>query len=197
MKKLALAAAVLGVVACSKSEQDATKPKDPFDGSGSGSGSGSATVDQKATVDAGVDDPKPAIDAGVAVPEGKEVILSARNVAAFEVWDNTGKVGDGPMNLIVPANGKRTVTIKAKGFKDRQMVVDAKQKSVQFSMDRIASVPPINNGSGSATVVVHPPPPPPPPPAMNCANVIVDPKNQACVKQYCDRHKSDLRCEAE
>jgi glutathione peroxidase len=29
MKKLALAAAVLGVVACSKSEQDATKPKDP------------------------------------------------------------------------------------------------------------------------------------------------------------------------
>jgi serine/threonine-protein kinase len=116
-------------------------------------------------------------------PPAVEVVhvpLFARNGVVFEVFENGTKLFDGPDNLEVPKGEKRTVVIKAKGFKDKTIVVDGKKKKVLFSLDRIAQPGP---GSGHIPL--------PPPPGPNCANAIVDPTSKACVAQYCAKHPDD------
>jgi serine/threonine-protein kinase len=130
--------------------------------------------------DAGVETP----DAGGNSPLPAEVVqvpLFARNGIAFEVFENGTKVLDGPDMLEVRKGEKRTVVIKAKGFKDKTVVVIGTKKRVLFSLERI----PVNGGSGSAHI-------PLPPPGPNCSDNIVDPASRPCVAQYCARHPDDV-----
>jgi len=84
------------------------------------------------------------------------------------------------------------VVIKAKGFKDKKLVVEGiKKKTVQFSLERIPVIRPPGPGSS------HVPPPDPiptPPPGLDCSGSIVNAKNRACVKQFCKLHPKDETC---
>jgi hypothetical protein len=130
-------------------------------------------------------------DVGSNTPPPAEVVqvpLFAKNGVAFEVFENGTKVLDGPDNLEVPKGEKRTVVIKARGYKDKTIVVEGTKKKVQISLDRLPRTPvtPVNpdQGSGHAT-----------PPALNCTSTILDPKNKACVSQYCAMHPKDDNCD--
>jgi len=155
-----------------------TLPHDGPDPSGTGSGSMDANVE-----------PNPPDAAGNTPPpvEVVQVPLFARNGVAFEVFENGTKVLDGPDNLEVPRGEKRTLVIKAKGYKDKTIVVEGTKKKVQFSLERLPHVPvPTDQGSGHVS---------PPPPGLNCTSTIVDPKNKACVAQYCAMHPKDDNCD--
>jgi serine/threonine-protein kinase len=160
-----------------------------------------AAVPPPGPVDASLPDsgPRPAGDAGGAEPvdagvetsdaggnialpgEVVQVLLIAKNGVTFEAFENGAKLFDGPDNLDVRKGEKRTVVIKARGFKDKTMVVTSAKRRVLFALDRV------NAGSGSAHI-----PLPPPPPGPNCASTIVDPTNKACVAQYCAKHSDDV-----
>jgi serine/threonine protein kinase len=129
--------------------------------------------------------PPPAIDAGVPAAKVVQVPLFASNVSSFEVWEDGKKILDGPDNLEVPEGATRSVVIKAKGFKDKPIVVGTKK--MKFALTRIPGPGP-GPGSGSNTL---------PPPGPNCTSSIVDTKSRACVLQYCKGHKDDVRCDAE
>jgi serine/threonine protein kinase len=127
-------------------------------------------------------------DAGSNTPPPVEVVLVplfARNGVAFEVYEDGKKLFEGPDNLEVPKGEKRKVVIKARGFKDKTIVVEGKKKRVQFSLERVATP-----GPGSQV--------PLPPPGPNCSNSIVDPTSKACVAQYCAKHPDDqAKCDLE
>jgi serine/threonine protein kinase len=142
-------------------------------GSDTGSGHAGSDVENHDGSDAGSNTPPPA--------EVVLVPLFARNTAAFEVYEDGVKLFDGPDNLEVLKGEKRTVVIKARGYKDKKIVVDATKKRVQFSLDRL----PVNIGPGSGNTQ-------PPPPGPNCTNAIVDPKSKACRDQYCAAHPDDV-----
>ncbi|HZJ63307.1 MAG TPA: protein kinase [Kofleriaceae bacterium] len=141
-------------------------------GSDQGSGHGGSNAGSDNGSDAGSNTP-PTVEV---VP----VLLFARNGVVFDVYEDGKKVLDGPDTLEVPRGEKRTVVIKARGFKDKTIVVDGKKKKLQFSLERLAT-----QGPGSGHV------PPPPPPGPNCSNAIVDPTSKACVAQYCAKHPDD------
>jgi len=109
------------------------------------------------------------------------VLLSAKNAGSFEVWENGHKLFDGPDNLDVPKGGKRTVVIKARGFKDKTVVVaDAGKKKLVFQLSGLPPVPPT--------------PHPPPPPALDCADRLIDASNAACRRQFCAGHADQPKC---
>jgi serine/threonine-protein kinase len=108
--------------------------------------------------------------------EPVRVLLLSRNGVDFEAYENGAKVVDGPGELEVTKGEKRTIVIKAKGFKDKTLVIEGDKKRVQFTLDRNAS----------QVVPVHSNPTGP-----NCANVIADPRSKACVAQYCAKHPDD------
>jgi hypothetical protein len=120
------------------------------------------------------------------------VVLSARNATVFQVYENGTKLFDGPDELEVPKNGKRTVMIKAAGFKDTMLTVGSTQRKLQFKLARL----PVGNGnsghpnagSDSGHAVV------PPPPGPDCSFKILDPKSKACVDQYCAKHPEEDKC---
>jgi hypothetical protein len=97
----------------------------------------------------------------------------SRNGVDFEAYENGVKVVDGPGDLEVQKGDRRTIVIKAKGFKDKTLVIEGDKKRVQFTLDRTA-VPVPHNPTGP-----------------NCANVIADPRSKACVAQYCAKHPED------
>jgi serine/threonine-protein kinase len=160
------------------------------DGSGSNPGSDHAVPSSGSDhVGSNVESPNGS-DGGSNTPPRPEVVpvpLVAKNVVSFEVFENGAKLFDGPDNLEVTKGEKRTVVIKAKGYKDKTVVVDGTKKKVQFSLERIPR-PPVNGDQGSGHVV-------PPPPGLNCTSTIVDPKNKACVSQYCAMHPKDDNCD--
>ena len=136
-------------------------------------------------------------DLGSNTPPPAEVVLVplfARSTATFEVYENGTKLFDGPDNLEVPKGGERTVLIRARGFKERTLVVQGVKRRVQFSLERL----PTNNGAGSSHDHDRdhdhdvPNTRPEPPPAPNCANALVDPRNRACIAQYCAAHPNDF-----
>jgi serine/threonine-protein kinase len=110
-----------------------------------------------------------------------QVPLFARNVAAFDVYENGTNVLEGPGNLEVAKGEKRSVVIKAKGFKDKTVVVDGSKKRVMFTLDRIPSTTP------------HVPQPP----VLNCANTLIDSSNDACRRQFCAGHRDEPKCMTE
>ena len=150
-----------------------------------------------------------------------QVVLAARNVTRFEVYENGVKLFDGPDNLPVNKGETRTVVVKAPGFKDKTLVVDSTRHRVQFVLARLpggslgpgpgsgrgSNTPP--PGPGSGTVPVNPPPasgnsggnPGPgsgklytPNLAPDCSNKILDPRSKPCVEQYCAKHPDEDKC---
>ncbi len=144
-----------------------------------------------------------------------QVLLAAKNVTRFEVYENGAKLFDGPDNLPVNQGETRTVVVKAPGYKDKTLVVDSTKHRVQFSLARLpgagsghGSSTPLP-GPGSGTVPVNPPPasgnsggnPGPgsgkvytPNLGPDCSNKILDPKSKACVEQYCAKHSEEDKC---
>jgi hypothetical protein len=158
---------------------------------GADRGAGSATIPHDGSGSAGGSDsgsdhsPDRGSDTGSNTPPPTAVIpvfLVARNGVAFDVYENGAKLFEGPDKLEVPKGDKRTVVIKARGFKDKTLVVDGNKKALQFSLERIAN----NGGSGGSGHTI-----PPPPPGPDCSNSIVAPASKACVAQYCAKHPED------
>jgi serine/threonine protein kinase len=173
--------------------------------------------------DAGVTDPPPTPDAGTPLPVGKPVMVVTKNVGEFEIFEDGQKLADGPGEVTVGDGVTRTITIKAKGYKDKVVVLDGKTARVSVKLDRLPPATCTTTGcpagqkcgaDGKCKPIVVAPrtcPEVPCGPGMdcnngvclkkvtgpNCANVIVDPRNKACVKQYCALHKDDVRCDAE
>jgi serine/threonine protein kinase len=163
-------------------------------GSGTGhDGSGSDVIAHSGS-DAGS-------QAGSAIPpltvDVVQVLLSSKNVPSFEVFENGTKLFDGPDILEVPRGEVRNVVIKARGFKDKKLAVPGVKKPLRFALERQPGPVPVpvpNNGSNAGSnTTTHVPPPP----QMDCTNQIVDTKNKACIKQYCDGHKSADKCQVE
>jgi serine/threonine protein kinase len=149
------------------------------DGRGSDAGSNHAGSDQGSAHSGSNVGSADGSDAGSNTPPPVEVVsvlLIARNGAVFDVYEDGKMLFEGPDNLDVPRGEKRKVVIKARGFKDRTLVVDGKKKRVMFSLDRVATPGP---GPG-----------PVPPPGPDCSNRIVD-GSKACVAQYCAKHPDD------
>jgi hypothetical protein len=129
-----------------------------------------------------------------------QVLLSARNVTRFEVYENGAKLFDGPDVLPVNKGETRTVLVKAPGFKDRTLFVDSTRHKVQFALARLPAANPgpgsghgsntVTPGPGSGTVPVNPNPNL----APDCSNKILDPKSKACVDQYCSKHPDEDKC---
>lgn len=149
-----------------------------------GSDSAGSNVEIHGTIDAGTNAPPPA--------DVVQVPLFARNTNAFEVFENDTKLLDGPGNLEVPKGETRTVVIRAKGFKDKKLVVEGiKKKTVQFTLERVGGAGTRNGsngthaGSGSAA---------PPRPGLDCTNSVVDPSSRACRKQFCKGHPQVGNC---
>jgi hypothetical protein len=130
-------------------------------------------------------------DSGSNVPPPVEVVqvqLTATNVLQFEVYENGAKVLDGPDALDVPKGGKRTVVIKARGFKDKTLVVQGVKQKVKFALSRISGPHGTGSedGSGSSSGSAERPRP------LNCTKSIVDPDSKPCIQQYCSVHPNDL-----
>jgi hypothetical protein len=147
-----------------------------------------------------------------------QVLLAAKNVARFEVYENGVKLFDGPDDLPVDKGGTRTVVVKAPGYKDKTLVVDSTKRRVQFALARLPAggIPgpgpgsgrgssAVTPGPGSGTVPVNPPPnngnpgpgsgkvytPNLPP---DCSNKILDSRSKACIDQYCAKHPDEDKC---
>jgi hypothetical protein len=155
---------------------------DPTNGSGGSGGSGDpwngsgdpTHGSAQPPIDAGV--ATAPVDAAVAAVEQLEVKLVGKNVIAFEVYEAGKKLFDGPDDLMITPGTPRTVVIKARGFKDKKIVVDGKKKRLELRLDRIPGERPD------------------PPPTMNCSAKIIDPTSKACVEQYCAKHPDEVKC---
>jgi serine/threonine protein kinase len=196
---------------------DAAGPGSDIASSGSGSGSGSdsdsgrgsggsgsgATVENHGGSDRGSNGP--------AQVEVVEVLVSAKNAARFEVYENGAKLFDGPDVLPVNKGETRTIVLRAAGFKDKVVVVDGTKRKLSVALARApvsntggsrgsGSVPtnsgsgsgtgPVNSGQGSGHIYT-------PQLGPDCSSKILDPKSKACVEQYCAKHQDEDKCHME
>jgi serine/threonine-protein kinase len=137
-------------------------------GSGSqGNGDGSATLPPK--------------------PETIDVaVFTEPFVNEFEIWEAGKKVQNGDEDLAIVPGTPRTITVKAKGFKEsKPIVVDGKKKRVRVKLQPAGGGmrPPDPNNTK--------------PPGIDCSASIKDPKNKKCIAQFCASHTDDPRCDAE
>jgi serine/threonine-protein kinase len=147
---------------------------DPW-GNKAGSSEGSAKIAGSGDVgsDTAPPPPPPSDAVGVAIFTQPDV--------PFEVWENGAKVQDGMDDVMVDKGTKRTLVLKAKGFKDKKVTIDGTKKKLAVKLDRVAGA-------------THTPPPPPPPGHKDCTNSILDPADPRCQKQYCATHEQDPTC---
>ena len=155
-------------------------------------------AEQTAAIDAGAE-PKE-IDAGVLAPKVAQVSLVGMNVSTYDAYVDGAVVPlvGGDHVIDVPEGKKVKVTIKAKGFKDKDVVLDGKSRIAKFSASKIPTVvtnP--NNGSntnpnnGSNT----------PPPATKCTGTSADLSRTlgpTCAAKFCREHtdtKSQSACD--
>jgi serine/threonine-protein kinase len=149
--------------------------KDPWGNNGSDTGSAAKTGSDagSSTHDVPPPPPPPSDQIPVAIFTQPDV--------AFEVWEHGAKVQDGSDDVMVEPGTTRHLVLKAKGFKDKSIVVDGKKKKMAVKLDRVGGA--------------HPPPPPPPPAGhKDCTNSILDPSDARCRKQYCAGHEDDPNC---
>ena len=159
-----------------------------------------AAVVQPASLDAGSEPLPKEIDAGVLAPKVTQVSLVGMNVSTYDVYVDGAVVPlvGGDHVIDVPEGKKLKVTIKAKGFKDKDVVLDGKSRIAKFSASKIPVVTSTgNNGSnttnnnGSNT----------PPPANKCTGTSADLSRTlgpTCAAKFCRDHtdpKSQSACE--
>jgi hypothetical protein len=130
-------------------------------------------------IDAAENVPPPAIDAGV--PEAKlvSVKLVVKGVSFFDVYDGDKKVFEGPGDIQIPEGESKTYVIKAKNFKDKSITLDGKKKKLEIKMESLSRPNP-NPGSNT--------------PKLDCSQTLVNAKDAACRKQFCDKHPDELLC---
>ena len=136
-------------------------------GTGSGSGStmtGSNTVAAKTT----------------------NVLVMTTPYTPFEIWDGGKKVDDGPVDVEVTDGTPRKITLKAKGFKDKDVVLDGNKKKLMVRLDRIP-------GQAHPPNIVQPPKPGHP----DCSATLKDPSDKHCQAQYCAGHPDVPACQLE
>ncbi|MGE0548029.1 MAG: serine/threonine protein kinase [Kofleriaceae bacterium] len=156
---------------------------DPTDHHGSNAaGSDSAGSDAAGSNAAGsnVETPPPPVDAGVTAPKTVQVLVRG-NAASFEIWEDGKKLIDGPNNIDVAQGAKRTLLIKAKGYKDKEIKVDSKKPTFDFKLTRAPGTTP-GPGPGS-----NPPPP-------RCTNTKADLRDDYCRPIFCKAHPDDPAC---
>jgi serine/threonine protein kinase len=143
-----------------------------------GSGTvGSNDVMPPPEIDAGVV-PPPQVDAGVVAPTPTDVLLKIRTSGAFTVWENGRQILVGPGNLKVTPGEKRTITLKAKGFKDKTITLDGKKTEVVTKLDKEkVDLPDV--------------------PKLDCSKKVLDSKNAACRKQFCNHNPNNPTCIAD
>jgi hypothetical protein len=107
------------------------------------------------------------------------------NVMAFEIWEGSKKLDDGPNNVQVTPGTLRTVTLKAKGYKEKIVTLDGVKKKLTIKLDHIPGA------------VTHPNVTQPPPGHPDCSKTIVDPRDKVCQSQYCNAHQDEPRCNVE
>ena len=142
------------------------------DGSG-----GSSSVPPPLDIDAGVA-PPPQVDAGVVAPTATVVLLKLKSNGSFTAWENGRQILVGPGNLKVIPGERRTITLKAKGFKDKTITVDGNKEEVVTKLDKEK-------------------PDAPDLPKLDCSKKVVDVKNAACRKQFCTHNPSNPTCIAD
>ena len=129
-------------------------------------------------IDAGVV-PPPQVDAGVVAPTAVTVLMKLKNGTPFTIWENGRQILVGPGNLKVFPGDRRTITLKAKGFKDKTITVDGKKEEVVTKLDK------------------DKPDGPPNPPKLDCSKAVLDVKNAACRKQFCSHNPNNPTCIAD
>jgi serine/threonine protein kinase len=116
---------------------------------------------------------------GVEPPRTVNVVIRAKNVTSFDVYEGSKKVLDGGGSIEVAQGAKRTLTVKSPGYKSKTIVIDGTKPTVEFRLEKESKPPP----DGGET-----------PPPMDCRKVLIDGMNKQCLKQYCDLHAADPRC---
>ncbi len=125
-----------------------------------------------ATVDAA--EPVKDVDAGVAAARRVMVLIDVKGLDAFEVWEDGKKLFTGSDNLEVPEGGERSVLIKARGYKDKAIVIKSTDKKPKIAMTKI---PTVNTNTN------------PPPDKPKCSGTKADLQLSFCKKAYCDSHQ--------
>lgn len=97
------------------------------------------------------------------------MLVTQSGGTAFEAWENGKKILDGPGGVEVAPGQPRTLTIRARGWKERTLVVDGKTERMEFKLELLP----------------------------DCGTTLADPKNAECRAQFCEGHGDDVRCRAE
>jgi tRNA A-37 threonylcarbamoyl transferase component Bud32 len=154
--------------------------------------------DTPTTPDAGTptEVPPPSIDAGVAAPPAAIINLVARNANSFEIWEGGQKLMDGPAGVELPATGKRQLVIKAPGFKDYSITLDAKKDAkkqfLQFSLTKLPSsnTTTTKNNTTTTTTTTKTPDTTQP----SCTGTKADLGVKGCHEKYCAKHPNSVEC---
>lgn len=111
-------------------------------------------------------------------------VLVRANVGSFEIWRDGKRVGKGPDMLAITPGSPVTITIKASGYKDKDVTLDGSDAKPVVKLEK-----------KPGTVVVKPPDPTPP--RLDCRTQLVNGKDKACRKQFCATHKDVYPCNME
>jgi hypothetical protein len=120
--------------------------------------------------------------------EAVDILLMTQPYVGFEIWEADKKLDDGPpAEVQVTPGTPRTITIKAKGFKDKAVVLDGKKKKLMVKLEAKPGA------TAHPPIVVHPPPPG----APDCSKALVKPGDKACQAQFCGTHGDAPACQIE
>jgi hypothetical protein len=169
---------------------------------------GEATVapdaaEQTASIDAGSEPPPKEIDAGVLAPKVTQVSLVGMNLSTYEAYVDGAVVPlvGGDHVIDVPEGKKVKVTIKAKGFKDKDVVLDGKSRIAKFSASKIPVVTNNGNNGNNGSNTTNNNGSNTPPPATKCTGTSADLSRTlgpTCAAKFCREHtdaKSQSACE--
>lgn len=167
-------------VAAGKGNDTAAPPAGPESSGGASPavvGPDSATESPTLRPDSPPPEPLPPEPAPAAVT----VILDVDPRVSYDVFEGERQVPDVfQTGLDVVPEKPRTIEIRAKGYKPKEVVVTGEQRRISVRLERI--VEPVRR-----------PKPPPPPPSVDCSRQVVDPKSDLCRQQYCANHPDDGR----
>jgi serine/threonine-protein kinase len=126
-------------------------------------------------------------DAGVAEAKLVGVVVST-NVAAFEIWENGAKIASGPDSLEVAEGQTRSLTLKAKGYRDKDVTLDSKSKKQKFTLTRapVVNTNPNPNTTNPNNTNTNP--------GSKCTGTKKDMQSSTCRPVYCKAHPDDPDC---
>ena len=141
------------------------------DAAGTAQGSPDAAQVATTTVDAAPSNPPKA--------DPVMVLVDSKNVAKFEVWQGNTRLGKNATVVKVEPGTTVTITLKAKGYKDKLVTLDGTKQKIEERLDPKSGT---TNGSGA--------------PGIDCRHALKQPKNPECKQQFCDDadHFSNPAC---